>query len=130
MILVDSSVWIAAFRRPGSRAFRRLEEIVEVEACTCGVIVQEVLQGVDDPHILWELDLRLALLTYLETTREIHRAAVDLFRRSRRRGIAVHTVDALIMATAIWHEVPVFTLDADFTRVARLERGLKLHSSG
>ena len=36
MILVDSSVWIAAFRRPGSMDFRRLEEIVEEEACTCG----------------------------------------------------------------------------------------------
>ncbi len=128
MILVDSSVWITAFREPNSEVFRQLERIIEERACTCGIVIQEVLQGLHDPHVLWELDMRMSLLDCLETTRETYRKAADLFRRCRRRGIAVHTVDALIMAIAIEHRVPAFTLDGDFVRAASVEKGLKLYA--
>ncbi len=127
MILVDSSVWIAAFRDPAGRIFHQLDGIVEDQVCTCGVVIQEVLQGLHDPHLLWELDLRMSLLAYLETARETHHAAAELFRHCRRRGIAVHTIDALIMAIAVERRVPVWTLDGDFVRAASIERRLKLY---
>lgn len=128
MILVDSSVWVETLRHPDSPVFRHLEEILESQACTCGVIIQEVLQGLEDPDAIREAHGRMSLLPCLETDPSSYLAAAHLFRRCRRRGVQVHTVDVLIMILAVQHSVPIFTLDADFVRVASsLERGLKLY---
>ncbi len=127
MILIDSSAWIQALREPNSIVFRRTEEIIEQEACTCGVIIQEVLQGIHDLKVLKEIRMRFWTLPYLETTRETYVAAAHLFQRCRSRGIQVHTVDTLIMALAIQHTVPVFAVDADFVRVASMEPDLRLY---
>lgn len=127
MILVDSSAWIATLRDPSSSIYCRIAAILEDQSCTCGVIIQEVLQGVHDPRLVRELYERLSLLPYLEASRETSLAAARLFYRCRARGIKIHTVDALIMALAIQHKVPVLTLDTDFEKVAAVEHGLTLY---
>jgi predicted nucleic acid-binding protein len=128
MILVDSSVWIEAIRNPHSPAFQQIEQIIEDHACSCGVIIQEVLQGLHDPGTIEEIYGRMSLLPYIEPAQGTYRAAAVLFQRCRREGIQIHTVDALIMALAIQHAIPVLTLDTDFTKVASLERSLRLHA--
>ncbi len=127
MILVDSAVWIEALRHPGSSTFRKFSELLEEEACTCGVVIQEVLQGIEEVAMREEIRKRIWMLPYLEATRDSYLAAAYLFRRYRRKGIGLHTVDALIIALAIQRAVPVFTLDEDFFRTASLESDLKLY---
>lgn len=128
MILVDSSVWIKLLRDPSSAVFQQADRMMdENKACTCGVIIQEVLQGFRDFRQMEEMRVRMLLLPYLEETRETYVAAATLFRRCRQREMGVHTVDVLIMALAIQHAVPVFTFDADFTKVASLEKSLQLY---
>jgi len=127
MILVDSSVWIETFRSPSSPLFQKTAAIIEDQACTCGIIIQEVLQGIRDSQSVEEVYERMVLLPYLGATKEVHLYASRLFQRCRQRGIRVHTVDVLIMALAIQYAVSVFTLDADFGKVVSIEPHLKLY---
>ncbi len=105
-----------------------MAEILEDRVCTCGVIMQEVLQGVNEPRMLRELSIRMSLLPYLETSRHTHVEAASLFQRCRLKGIPVHTIDACIAATAIEHGVALFTLDRGLQRVSSVEPRLRYYA--
>ena len=127
MILVDSSVWIDFFSSAPGRAgdeLRRMIAEAEPFALT-GVVVTEILQGLTRnasqiEHYLeqWETLEQHGFSTYRE--------AAAIFRQGRAKGISLTTIDALIAAIALDHAASVFTLDKDFTRIARLTR-LPLH---
>jgi predicted nucleic acid-binding protein len=127
LILVDSSVWIDFFRSGPGRAgdeLRRMIGDAEPFALT-GVVVAEVLQGLTREvsrieHYLsqWELLEPRGFRTYRE--------AAAIFRQGRAKGVSLTTIDALIAAIALEHRASVFTLDKDFSRIARLT-GLPLY---
>jgi predicted nucleic acid-binding protein len=48
------------------------------------------------------------------------------FRLARSKGVSLTTIDALIVAIALEHRASMFTLDKDFSRIARLT-GLPLY---
>lgn len=121
MILVDSSVWIDFFSSKPGRAGDELRRMIaDAEPfALAGVVVAEVLQGLtrDVSRIegylsQWELLEPRGFGTYRE--------AAAIFRLGRSRGVALTTVDALIAAIAMDHRATVFTLDKDFSRIARL----------
>ena len=128
MILVDSSVWIDFFSSSPGRAgdeLRRMISDAEPFALT-GVVVAEILQGLTRDvapmeHYLsqWELLEPAGFSTYRE--------AAAIFRAARAKGVSLTTIDALIAAIALEHGASVFTLDKDFSRIARLT-GLALYS--
>ena len=127
MILVDTSVWIDFFSSsPGhaGRELRRLIEEVEPFALT-GVVVTEVLQGltrevnrIERYLSMWELLEPRGFSTYRE--------ASAISRLARSRGISLTTIDTLIAAIALEHQASLFSLDKDFSRVARIS-ALRLH---
>ena len=127
MILVDSSVWIDFFNSAPGRAGDELRELIrdaEPFALT-GVVVTEILQGltrdarrIEQYLSQWELLEPRGFRTYRE--------AAAIFRLARSKGVSLTTIDALIAAIALEHRVSVFTLDRDFSRIARLT-GLPLH---
>jgi predicted nucleic acid-binding protein len=127
MILVDSSVWIDFFSSAPGRAggeLRRMIGDAEPFALT-GVVVAEVLQGLTREvsrieHYLsqWELLEPRGFRTYRE--------AAVIFRLGRAKGVSLTSIDALIAAIALEHRASVFTLDKDFSRIARLT-GLPLY---
>jgi predicted nucleic acid-binding protein len=121
VVLVDTSVWIEVFRRPGRV---RLEDHVAFDdVVTCLPVIQEVLQGFDR-----EPDYRLAhgamwALPIVESPlgRPVVDEAVDLFRRARRAGLTVRSgVDCLIAACALRHGLTVLHADRDFALLARV----------
>jgi predicted nucleic acid-binding protein len=127
LILVDTSVWIDFFSfspgRAGSELHRLIDE-VEPFALT-GVVVTEVLQGLtrDVNRIerflsMWDLLEPRGFSTYRE--------AAAISRLVRSKGISLTTIDTLIAATALEHQASLFTLDKDFSRVARIS-ALRLH---
>jgi predicted nucleic acid-binding protein len=121
LILVDSSVWIDFFSSSPGRAggeLRRMIADAEPFALT-GVVVTEILQGLtrDTSRIArylshWDLLEPAGFRTYRE--------AAAIFRLARPKGVSLTTVDVLIAAIALEHGATVFTLDKDFSRIARL----------
>jgi len=128
LILVDSSVWIDFFCSAPGRAgdeLRRMIRDAEPFALT-GVLVAEILQGLtmevsrNDQYLShWEMLEPREFRTYRE--------AAAIFRLARSKGVSLTTIDALIAAIAVEHRASVFTLDKDFSRIARLT-GLPLHA--
>jgi predicted nucleic acid-binding protein len=56
-----------------------------------------------------------------------YREAAAIFRLGRAKGVGLTTIDAIIAAIALEHRAGVFTLDKDFSRIARLT-GLPLYA--
>ena len=128
LILVDSSVWIDFFSsRPGPAGaeLRRMISADEPFALT-GLVVTEVLQGLvrDVAQIAHYLSLRDIIEPGGLST---YREAAAIFRQARSRGVSVTTIDALIASITLEHEATIFTLDKDFSRMARFTP-LRLHS--
>jgi predicted nucleic acid-binding protein len=121
MILVDTSVWIEAFRRP---ARVTLEEHASFdEIATCGPVVQEVLQGFGDERAFRVARDAMLALPRLDEPHDDHLvlAAVDVYRRARRAGISVRSsIDCLIAAAALRHDAVVLHRDRDFDGLARI----------
>lgn len=83
-----------------------------------GIIVTEILQGlVRDVAIVekflahWDLVEPAGFRTYAR--------AAELYRQARSHALTLTTVDVLIATLAIENRVRLFTLDKDFSRLAR-----------
>ena len=128
MILVDSSVWIdflSPSPGPAGAELRRMIADAEPFALT-GIVVAEVLQGLT--RDVSQIERYLSQWDMLEPRGySTYREAAAMFRLARSKGIALTTVDALIAAIALDHRASVFTLDKDFTRIARMSH-LHLYS--
>jgi predicted nucleic acid-binding protein len=128
LILVDSSVWIDFLgSRPGAAGneLRRMIDDSEPIALT-GVIVTEILQGLR--RDIRQIEQLLAQFELLEPAGfDTYREAAMIFRTGRAKGLSLTTIDVLIAAIAVENRASVFTIDQDFTRIARLS-GLTLHS--
>ena len=129
MILVDTSVWVDFFSSSPSRAGTELRRMIaEAEPfALSGIIVSEILQGlrrdVDqiERHLSqWEMLEPLGFSTYRE--------AAAIFRLGRGKGLSLTTIDTLIAAIALDHRAVVFTVDQDFSHIARITR-LPLYSN-
>ena len=128
MILVDTSVWIDFFSLspgPAGRELHRMIDEAEPFALT-GVVVTEILQGLrrDARHIerflsSWDLLEPRGFSTYRE--------ASAIFRLARSKGVSLTTIDTLIAAIALENRAHLFSLDKDFSRIARITP-LRLHS--
>jgi predicted nucleic acid-binding protein len=127
VILVDSSVWVDFFSSSPSRAgdeLRRMIEDSEPFALT-GIVVAEVLQGLTRDAA--PIEGFLEQWDMLEPGGfDTYRRAADLYRLARGKGLTLATIDTLIAAIAIEHGASVFTLDQDFSRIARLT-GLEIY---
>lgn len=123
MILVDSSVWVDFFASTPGRAggeLRRMIADAEPFALT-RVVVAEVLQGFTRDSL--RIEQYLAQWDMLEPRGfATYREAAAIYRAARGKGISLTTIDTLIAAIALEHSSSVFTLDRDFSRIARITR--------
>lgn len=127
MILVDSSVWIDFFSPVPRRAGKELRRMIadaEPFALT-GVVVAEILQGLT--RDVCQIERYLSMWDMLEPRGfSTYREAAAIFRLARAKGTSLTTIDTLIAAIALEHRATIFTLDKDFSRIARLTN-LPLH---
>lgn len=121
MILVDSSVWVDFFSSSPGRGGRELRRMIEESEpfALAGIVVAEVLQGLTrDAAVIEQF---LAQCDMLEPRGfETYREAAAIYRTARARGISLTTIDTLIAAIALEQGASVFTLDQDFSRIARI----------
>jgi predicted nucleic acid-binding protein len=118
--LVDTSLWIATFRRNGPS----LESLVALdEVVTALPIVQEVLQGFGDERAFAKARTAMLSLPIVESpmSEDVFVEAAQLYRAARRAGITVRSsVDCLIAACALRNGLGVLHLDRDYDALARI----------
>ncbi len=121
MILVDTSIWIEVFR--GRRPLD-LEAILDFDdIVTCLPVIQEALEGFRDERAYRQARNAMLSLPLVEFPlgADVFSEAVDLFRGARRGGFTVRSsVDCLIAACAIRHDLEVLHRDRDFAAIARV----------
>ena len=120
MVLVDTSVWVDFLREPAAVGDDILEELIRRRnrAAICGIILQEILQGIRAQDKFDATRQRLLFLPFLEAGREVHLLAASLYRDLRSKGVSVPSTDALIAAVAIHHAFPILTSDRHFAVIA------------
>ena len=129
-VLVDTSVWIDFFSpRPGPAGteLRRMIQTADPVVLT-GIIVTEILQGlvrdvapIEEFLAQWDLVEAAGFETYVR--------AAELYRQARSHALTLTTVDALIATLAVENQIGLFTLDKDFSRLARWAP-LELYAAG
>lgn len=121
MTLVDTSVWIESFR---ARNPIDLTDMIPFDnIVTCLPVMQEVLQGFrDETAFRRAREMMLSLITVESPLSQgVFREAVDLYRSARRAGLTVRSsVDCLIAACAIRHDLEILHVDRDYPSLARV----------
>jgi predicted nucleic acid-binding protein len=121
MILVDTSVWIELFRK---KPRLRIEQHLDLdEVVTCLPVIQDVLQGFRDEAAYRKAHAAMFAFPVLESPlgRPVFEDAVRLFRDARRAGLTIRSsVDCLIAACALRHDVEVAHCDRDFPSLAQI----------
>ena len=121
MILVDTSVWIAVFRK---KAAFRIEDAVELdEIAACLPVIQEVLQGFRDERAYRIARHAMTALPIVEFPLEesLFIEAAELYRAARRLGLTIRSsVDCLVAACALRNNLPVLHMDRDFEVLSRV----------
>ena len=128
MILVDTSVWIEVFR---ARRPIDLEAILDFDdVVTCLPVIQEVLQGFRDERAYRAAREAMFSLPIVESPigEEVYSEAIDLYRNARRSGLTIRSsVDCLIAACAIRHDLELMHRDRDYTALAEIS-SLRQHA--
>jgi predicted nucleic acid-binding protein len=121
VVLVDTSVWIELFRRP---AKVQLDDIVDFDdIVTCLPVLQEVLQGFDSEPVFLRARESIRAFPIVESPlgEAVFLEAADLYRSGRRMGVTIRSsVDCLIAACAIRHQLEVLHCDRDFDQLAKI----------
>lgn len=122
MILVDTSVWIDFFNQKKTRAVDLLEISIKNREtlCICGIILTEILQGIKSESQYHQTYRALNILVFLENSKETFISAAKIYRTLQKKGITIRgTIDCVIAATAIEHDVILLHNDKDFTRMQK-----------
>jgi len=122
-VLVDTSVWSLALRRPNAaepladqqQTVKALADLVmDGRAVLIGAIRQELLSGIKTQAQFDALRTRLMAFDDIELTMKDYELAAQLFNTCRTNGVQGSNTDFLICAVAINHKLTVFSLDKDF----------------
>ena len=122
MILIDTSSWIHLLRPNGDPAVRsRVEAALRAgEACWCPIVQLELWNGARGDREKRALRDFAAILPVLPIGEDVWRAAYELARRARARGVTVPATDVAIAACAQVHGADLESADSDFQWLRRV----------
>ena len=121
MILVDTSVWIDYFSGAENRPADQLDHALAAETVLIGdLILLEILQGFDRERDFQSAKDALDPLDCVHLgTKNLAVKAAAHFRHLRSEGITIRkTVDMLIAAWCMNHDIALLHNDKDFARIA------------
>jgi predicted nucleic acid-binding protein len=119
MILLDTSAWIK-YLNYQKLTFEQLQQVA-----TCPPVIQEVLQRVKPAKEHERLKLGLLALPCVGNPigTDIFLEAAEIYRVGRSKGFTIRsTVDCLIAAIAISHNLPVHHFDRDYHAIAKFTK--------
>ena len=103
MILIDTSAWIASFKKIGNHELKESvkQAIVSGLGVTSPVIILELLLGCRSVEERNALRTKLESLDVLPITQGVWEQAYELGFSLRRKGVTIPTTDLIIAALAI-----------------------------
>jgi predicted nucleic acid-binding protein len=121
MVLVDTSFWIDFFQSPETPTAKALSALItdHNRVVLCGIVVQEILQGIRTEKSYKLVRERLLKFPYVSDDRETWLLAAELYRKLRAKGVTLPSVDVTIAAIAIRHDLTLFSRDGHFETMAR-----------
>ncbi|MBU0477296.1 PIN domain nuclease [bacterium] len=117
MIIVDTTVWIDFFRDCREPHVSVLESFIRQrdDLCICGIILTEVLQGIQKERDYEKTKNLFDKLIFLPMTHTTFIKSAEIYRSLRSRGITIRkSVDCMIASVAIEHKTPLLHNDRDF----------------
>ena len=121
-ILIDTSAWVEFFRGTSKTADTVAKLIEKGQACICGVISYELIQGSKSDDEALHLSGVLSALNYIEMTPDLWIRAGNISAGLRKKGITLPMSDLLIGAIALEHGLEVLTLDEHFASIPGLKQ--------
>jgi predicted nucleic acid-binding protein len=123
-VLIDTCIWSLALRRdtPSDQTHHVLELrqlISDLRIQIIGPVRQELLSGIRDRAQFDRLREHLRAFPNLELEAEDYEHAAEFYNTLRARGIQGSNTDFLICAVADRHEMPIYTVDTDFSLFAQ-----------
>jgi predicted nucleic acid-binding protein len=129
-VLVDTSVWSLALRRPGAPGNAETAELVELiregRVAMLGAIRQELLSGIRAAEQYRKLRDRLRAFGDIVLDESDYEEAATCFNRCRAKGLQGSNTDFLMCAVSLRRGLAVLTTDKDFDGFARV-LGFELH---
>ena len=122
-VLVDTSVWSLALRRPKNVALSPEQQNVvtaladlmqDGRAVMMGAIRQELLSGIKTQTGFDSLKSTLTAFEDIPLTMQDYEKAAEVFNTCRANGVQGSNTDFLICAVSINHQLPIFSADNDF----------------
>jgi len=130
-VLVDTSVWSLALRRPTTHGSSETAELVELiregRVAMIGAIRQEILSGIRASEQYRKLRDRLRAFSDASVDATDYEEAATCFNRCRTKGLQGSNTDFLICAVSIRRKFAILTTDKDFAGFARV-LGFELHA--
>ena len=116
VVLVDTSVWIEAFRVKGDAEIKeRLRQLILSDrAVWCDVVVLELLNGMKGEQEKKKIKQYIEDIRSLEINRKVWQKAKELVLSCRQRGFMVPVTDIIIAACGLSHGVPLMYKDRHF----------------
>ena len=120
-VLIDTSAWVAFFRGvdPGCTEVRAL--VADDRALRCGPVELELRRGLRRREAATVFAVWSAVPALPVESIDFARAG-DLLRELAEGGRTLPSMDGLIAATALRHDVPLLTLDHHFDAVPGVRR--------
>jgi predicted nucleic acid-binding protein len=129
-VLVDTSVWSLALRRPAAHGSTETAELVELiregRVAMIGAIRQEVLSGIRAADQYRKLREQLRAFGDEALDETDYEEAATCFNRCRAKGLQGANTDFLMCAVSLRRRLAILTTDRDFVGFARV-LGLQLH---
>lgn len=126
MIFVDTSVWVEFLRRDGTALVREVQRLLDEDRVALPAVVRLEILGGTSPRTLPTLRRVLAALPTFYPSRDTWSLLEAWLDRAVRAGERFGVADLLVAALAAERGARVWSLDADFRRLARLGF-VKLH---
>ena len=127
-VLVDTSVWSLALRRPKNVALSPEQQNVvtaladlmqDGRAVMMGAIRQELLSGIKTQAGFDALKSTLTAFEDVPLAMQDYEKAAEVFNTCRANGVQGSNTDFLICAVSINHQLPIFSVDNDFLNYRR-----------
>jgi hypothetical protein len=122
MTLVDTSVWIYFFKGHETLHVTLLESLLirGEDLATCGIILTEVLQGIQDEKQFAATEMRFNSLIFLHLERTTFVTAANIYRVLYGQNIVLQKpTNCILAAVALEHNTEFLHKDQEFDLIAQ-----------